>query len=342
MSATSNYLLQHVPPALLSGLIHYAKEQQIPYQPWFQGISQDLDQIVQGNGFVSFQDICKVVTRALQDTQCAHLGLEIGRDKGLISMGMLGFAMVSSQNVVEALQTGLQYHPISGSVMDLEYDFSSTSPTLVMKERYPTGNLLRFFCDEVLSSIVSCLDVMLGNHQDLVEVHFSFAQPDYLEAYQVHYQCPLHFSSYMNALVFRPEILGRQIKTSSAANYSTALRVCQQAYQDMQAINQQQYAHVLSYLIEQHLPQHFDMHQAAQHFQMSERHLRRQLLVEGCNFQNLRQHVLENKAKQLLQQPLSITEISQQLGFSELREFRRAFKRWTGLSPSLYKSQMTE
>ena len=158
----------------------------------------------------------------------------------------------------------------------------------------------------------------------------------------MHYQCPLHFSSYMNALVFRPEILGRQIKTSSAANYSTALRVCQQAYQDMQAINQQQYAHVLSYLIEQHLPQHFDMHQAAQHFQMSERHLRRQLLAEGCNFQNLRQHVLENKAKQLLQQPLSMTEISQQLGFSELREFRRAFKRWTGLSPSLYKSQMTE
>ncbi len=77
------------------------------------------------------------------------------------------------------------------------------------------------------------------------------------------------------------------------------------------------------------------MHQAAQHFQMSERHLRRQLLAEGCNFQNLRQHVLENKAKQLLQQPLSMTEISQQLGFSELREFRRAFKRWTGLSPSL-------
>jgi AraC-like DNA-binding protein len=109
------------------------------------------------------------------------------------------------------------------------------------------------------------------------------------------------------------------------------------ALQDMQAINQQQYAHVLSYLIEQH----FDMTQAAQHFQMSERHLRRQLSAEGCSFQNLRQHVLENKAKQLLQQSLSISEVSQQLGFSELREFRRAFKRWTGLSPSLYKNQTT-
>ncbi|WP_419225094.1 AraC family transcriptional regulator [Acinetobacter sp. A2] len=341
MSPTSNHLLQHVPPALLSGLIHYAKEQQLTYQHWFEGIALDVTQIDQGHGFISFQDICKVATRALQDTQCEHLGLEIGRDKGLISMGMLGFAMISSQNIVEALQTGLQYHPISGSVMDLDYDFSSNHPMLVIKERYPTGQLLRFFCDEALSSIISCLDVMLGDHQDLLEVHFSFAKPAHLDAYHAHYQCPLHFSSHMNALVFRPEIFTRNIKTASAANYSTAMRVCQMALQDMQAINQQQYAHVLSYLIEQHLPQHFDMTQAAQHFQMSERHLRRQLSTEGCSFQNLRQRVLENKAKQLLQQSLSISEVSQQLGFSELREFRRAFKRWTGLSPSLYKNQIT-
>ena len=218
--------------------------------------------------------------------------------------------------------------------MDLDYDFSSPYPTLVIKERYPTGELLRFFCDEALSSIISCLDVMLGNHQDLMEVHFSFAKPEALDAYLAHYQCPIYFSSHMNALIFRAEILTRPIKTSSAANYSTALRVCQQAFQDMQAINQQQYAHVLSHLIERHLPQHFDMSQAAQHFQMSERHLRRQLLAENTSFQSVRQRVLQHKAKQLLQQTLTISEISQQLGFSELREFRRAFKRWTGLSPS--------
>ena len=82
---------------LLSGLIHYAKEQELHYQHWFQNIALDLVQIDQGRGFISFQDICQVATCALQETQRPHLGLEIGRDKGLISMGMLGFAMISSQ-----------------------------------------------------------------------------------------------------------------------------------------------------------------------------------------------------------------------------------------------------
>ena len=46
---------------------------------------------------------------------------------------------------------------------------------------------------------------------------------------------------------------------------------------------------------------------------------------------------LQDKAKQLINENCSITEISTQLGFSELREFRRAFKKWTGEAPSRYK-----
>jgi len=48
--------------------------------------------------------------------------------------------------------------------------------------------------------------------------------------------------------------------------------------------------------------------------------------------------VLERKAKQMLENNLSIGDISQALGFSEVREFRRAFKRWTGQAPSVYKN----
>ncbi|MNO02338.1 Helix-turn-helix domain protein [compost metagenome] len=71
---------------------------------------------------------------------------------------------------------------------------------------------------------------------------------------------------------------------------------------------------------------------------MSERHLRRSLLLEGISFQQIRQTVLERKAKQMLKNNLSIGDISQALGFSEVREFRRAFKRWTGQAPSVYKN----
>ena len=91
-------------------------------------------------------------------------------------------------------------------------------------------------------------------------------------------------------------------------------------------------------LIEQHLPVRFDMQLASDYLQMSERHLRRSLLLEGISFQQIRQTVLERKAKQMLENNLSIGDISQALGFREVREFRRAFKRWTGQAPSVYKN----
>ena len=81
------------------------------------------------------------------------------------------------------------------------------------------------------------------------------------------------------------------------------------------------------------------MQHAAEHLRISERHLRRQLLAEGLSFQQIRQNVLERKAKQLIEQNLSMSEISLQLGFSELREFQSAFKRWTGQAPSIYKQE---
>ena len=99
-----------------------------------------------------------------------------------------------------------------------------------------------------------------------------------------------------------------------------------------------QYAYLLEQLIEQHLPVRFDMQLASDYLQMSERHLRRSLLLEGISFQQIRQTVLERKAKQMLKNNLSIGDISQALGFREVREFRRAFKRWTGQAPSVYKN----
>ena len=47
--------------------------------------------------------------------------------------------------------------------------------------------------------------------------------------------------------------------------------------------------------------------------------------------------ILEKKAKQWIDDNQTISEVSINLGFSELREFRRAFKKWTGHSPTEYK-----
>lgn len=63
--------------------------------------------------------------------------------------------------------------------------------------------------------------------------------------------------------------------------------------------------------------------------------LRRKLGREGTNYRQLRALSLCDEAERLMQdRDCPIALIAQRLGFSDDRAFRRAFKNWTGISPS--------
>ncbi len=67
--------------------------------------------------------------------------------------------------------------------------------------------------------------------------------------------------------------------------------------------------------------------------------LRRRLAQEGVSFRELRRAVLNETAKRLLAEERSMAEISETLGFSEIRAFSRAFKDWNGVTPTAFVSQ---
>lgn len=329
-----------IPPMLLSSLIHYAEQQQWSYQSWFENSHLNTDQIINNQGFVHFSDICNVFQHAIHDTQQPNLGLLLGSNEGQVAMGILGFAMQACKNVAEAMQTALHYHPISGSVLDLAVHIQTDYCEVEVFERYPNGalnSLNTVFCDEIFASMITCLNMMLGDHQELILLELSYDGSAYVEDYQRIFNCPIQFNSTRNLIRFNKNILSRTLKNYSPANYHTAIKICDSAFDQFKQINQPSLVKVLQHLIVNHLPERFDMQQAAQHFHLSERHLRRLLINEGANFQLIKQQVLADKAKNLLNENYTISEISYILGFSELREFRRAFKKWTGYSPTTYK-----
>lgn len=332
--ANSQY---YIPPMILTSLIHYAEQQHWSYAEWFSTQSLDLEQVRQGHGFVEFSEICSVISQAIQQTQQPHLGVLLGSSEGQISMGILGFAMQACKTVEEAMQTALHYHPISGSVLDISFNIVNDYCEIELSERSHCGDLTAFFCDEAFASMITCLNMMLGDHHDLVRLELSYDHSVYLDDYQKFFNCPILFNAHRNLIRFNAAILARAIKTYSPVNFQSAIQICDQALKQFEQMNQHSLVNVLQHLIESHLPDRFDMQQAAQHFHISERHLRRLLLNEGLNFQLLRQQVLETKAKQWIEDNQSISEVSFKLGFSELREFRRAFKKWTGYSPTEYK-----
>ena len=77
----------------------------------------------------------------------------------------------------------------------------------------------------------------------------------------------------------------------------------------------------------------------ARHLSLGRRSLQRALRAEGTTFRRLRVSFIEAHARRLVRDTdMPIGEIATSLGYRETRSFRRAFKTWTGLSPSKFRA----
>ena len=65
--------------------------------------------------------------------------------------------------------------------------------------------------------------------------------------------------------------------------------------------------------------------------------LRRRLATTGQTFRGLQQELLNERAQARIREGLLLAEISEELGFSDLRAFTRAFRRWNGRTPSAFR-----
>jgi len=82
----------------------------------------------------------------------------------------------------------------------------------------------------------------------------------------------------------------------------------------------------------------FDM--VASAFKLSGRTLRRQLAEAGTSYQKL---VDTNRSQYALSclngTDMTTDDIAESLGFSDVANFRHAFKKWVGVSPAAYRAQ---
>ena len=75
---------------------------------------------------------------------------------------------------------------------------------------------------------------------------------------------------------------------------------------------------------------------------VSERTLKRRLQEEEASFQQLVDQVRLERAQDLLRSTgMNLSQIADALGYADAANFTRAFKRWTGASPSHYRSAPT-
>lgn len=319
---------------ILSGLCLMAEEQGIACEHWFAGLRLGRAQVDDASVRVSYRQASQVVRRALRDLPGPDTGLRLGRQQTIGNFGLLGLAMMTARTFGDAVAIGLQYSPVSGSLMDLELDDSEPGIlALVAKPRAPDDAILPFLCEELFASTLMLCRGLVGPAFRPLRLELAYPAPAYAHEYEALFGCEVRFGMPRNRELIDPAWLSRRLPAWNPVSAQQALALCRAQMPRGPASGEIVVA--VRHLLRARLHESPALGDIAAELHLTERTLRRQLLAAGSGFRILHDEVRSERARELLRgSDLPIAQVGASVGFRDAREFRRAFKRWTGTTPS--------
>lgn len=187
--------------------------------------------------------------------------------------------------------------------------------------------------DGALALITRMCRLVSGDQFRLQAINFKHAQPRDIKPYFEFFACQLNFDQADNQLLIPLSLADEPLV---GANPELAVLNDHVVIRRLASIDREDIiARVQSALMEQ-LPQgNVSDDSVAEALHMSVRTMHRKLTDVDSNFRTLLVEIRRDLAEQyILDNSLTLTEISLLLGFSEPSSFSRAFKGWTGTAPS--------
>jgi len=319
----------------------YGLEHGLSHTMLLEGSDVSLQQIRNTNVEIDAKQELKIIKNLLQHLgQPFRLGVELGSRYQLTTYGIMGYALLASQTMREAIALSQRYLALTYAFCDIEYfedneSFSVNFSTHTLNE---LGQLV--LIRDLWAAAVIQKELFSGNHIPYT-LHL---QCDFPEEYKEDGKEVLEktlggkivFNAEHNAFKGPVEELDRPL---AKANEMTA-RLCEEQCREL-LIRKQDWPKVSEQVRDVLLNEGVDssMERVAQRMARTERTLHRQLKDEDTTWRKVRDDVRMGLAEELLQQPLLLDEIAERIGYSDATNFSHSFKRCKGCSPSQYRKQ---
>ncbi len=187
--------------------------------------------------------------------------------------------------------------------------------------------------DGALALITRMCRLICGDHFRLQAVNFQHEAPKDIKPYFEYFGCELNFSSAENQLLIPINLADEML---AGANPELALLNDKVVTRRLASIDRSDIVARLRAVLLDLLPLgNVSDDLAAEALHVSVRTMHRKLVEMNSSFRALLAETRRELAEQyILDNSLTLTEISLLLGFSEPSSFSRAYKNWTGTAPS--------
>ncbi|MFQ5937625.1 MAG: AraC family transcriptional regulator, partial [Acidiferrobacterales bacterium] len=302
-------------------------------RPLFEQADLDPEKLRDANARYPVTAMTRLWKLAGEISQDPSFGLTAARFWHPTTFHALGYSWLASETLRDAFDRLVRYCRILSSAAAVRLEESAEDFRLILGTTEPQLRPADEAIDAGLATIIGMCRMTYGSDFNPLRVTMRRDPPANRAAFAQVFRAPIQFSASENILFLGKVELSTPLPTANAELARTNDRVITEylARFDRGTIKMQ----VEVKLLEQLSSGHASQESIAAALNLSTRSLQRKLKEEGTTYKQLLELTRRELAAQYVKQPdLSINEITFLLGFSEPANFSRAFKRWTGVSPS--------
>src|SRR5216683_3668307 len=280
-----------------------------------------------------------LIERAATTLGDASYGLRLGAAQEAKDSGMLGFLMLNSPTLLDALSNAQRYFRVLGEGEDIEVERMGPHVTLRFRETDKALRGLRHNSEYIAAIIVRACRDMTRKRISPVRAEFMHGRPNAKVAYSDYLGCPVKFHAEWDALVYDANAMRLPVVGADSKLFKVLERACQKILGPTP--RKPDIVHDVRELVIDRLAKgtlNFD--NVARELNMSSKTLERRLAARGTTFSSLLDDIRSGLAKRYLSDTdLRLEQITYLTGYSEPAALVRAFRRWTGTTPMQFRAK---
>ena len=272
-------------------------------------------------------------------TACDHLGLLVGQQAGLHSLGLVGLLVKYSPTVGAALRSLVRFMHlhVRGAVTNLELDGNAA---MLSYEIYqPGAAATNQISDGAIAGLFNVMRTLCGHTWAPSELRFAHRPPADIAPFREFFQAPLEFNSTRNAVVFSSNWLNLVLQEKDQPLHDLLVKQIEALEVEF---GDDLPGKVRSILRSALLTDYCSSDRIAALLSMHSRTLHRRLTEFDTTFQQLVDEGRFEIARQMLSNTsMVVGQIADSLGYADASAFTRAFRRWSGTTPAKWRENQT-
>jgi AraC-like DNA-binding protein len=262
-------------------------------------------------------------------------GLHFAATHAFETAGVFNYIVQNSPNVGAAIANATRYLRLIVDAAELSLESAGARAYLVYRVTDPSIVPSRHYAELVIAYAVKGMRVITGDGGWAPdEARFRHAAPADIAPHRRLFGAAVRFEQNEDALVFDRGLLSRPIHAADLQ----LLRILEEHAQEILAelpANDELVRRLEQFLVAALPNEAAGLSAAARVLGMSPRTLQRRLRERGIAYAGLIEQVRRRlSSRYLAEAKLSLGEIAYLLGYSESSAFNRAYRRWTGRTPS--------